>query len=387
MQDVNQLYTAELAHCSVTEADLHIWVKVPLVSLTSDWVVVRYTPLPFVWGNQTCHLFPEPVIAARSGRTIIPLRGEPGRRCLASDTCQVPRDVLGDQTTRCIRAMTTVGSFNALLGLCAFFCSATVVPTVLALSLDEFVVANPTKDLLHVDCGDVAKSFANKGVAAHRLVVPPHCTAAVGDTPIVGQRVVVSNGTRSAASGEVLLPSLWSVHTAMDIHSTSEVAAPTSFSNISALLDTSWTRHTPHFMASVHHAVVTPPTLNDVPLKAYRLFPCEEFVLVGFLVALLAGLGYALWSVALLRARLALPTTELMPPATHDIAPPGQPTIEEDAVSALQNRTRRRPVSEAPEDSLAMVPLMARRARLSYPASSDTALPPALPLPPKPSRS
>lgn len=86
--DVATLYTAPLAHCSVTQSQLHIWVKVPLVNIREEWRVVEYVPLPFIWRNTTCQLFPEVVLAARSGDNIAILRGE--RRPPLPVTVSVP---------------------------------------------------------------------------------------------------------------------------------------------------------------------------------------------------------------------------------------------------------------------------------------------------------
>lgn len=383
VDDVTALYTAPLAHCSVTQASLHVWVKVPLVTITEEWRVVEYVPLPFVWRNSTCTLFPGTMLALRSGDSVAVLRGDAARHCRSQSACQVPRVADHSAEGRCIRAAVRGGAVGDLADECAFTCEGRPYPAVAEVSVDRFVVANPTSQHIRVQCNGQSQVFPTNGLAAYHLTVPPHCTAEIGSDVLVHRRALAHDNASAVASGEILLPALWTTLIDDVIHPVDAVAAPQVHASVGSVLFPNWTSRSPRFMTPVHHAVIDVPDMEGVDLHSYRFFPGEEFVLLGVLGLLVILVVANLWWTSLLRDRRGIAAITTTASASGSPSPPTPPVAPAEvaappsAVRATTVKYRR----SGTANSTSRQPLL-RRATLSYPASTEVVAPrPALPLP------
>lgn len=386
VEDVAALYKAPLAHCSVTQANLHVWVKVPLVDIREEWRVVEYVPLPFVWRNSTCMLFPEAVLAVRSGDNVATLRGDLARHCRSQSACQVPRVADYSAEGRCIQAAARGGAVSDLTDHCAFTCDARRHPAVAEVAVDQFIVANPTQQHLRVQCNGQGQAFPSHGLAAHHLTVPPHCTAEIGGDVLVHRRAVTHDNASAVASGEILLPALWTTLVDETIHAIDAVAAPRVHDSVGSVLFANWTSRSPRFMAPVHQAIIDVPVLEDVPLRAYKFFPGEEFVLVGALLLLTVLVIVNFWWTSILRSSQGVALVTTAAAATTGPSPPPEPPMSPPSSDPSTKLKYRRSVADGTAPDTASRQPLLRRATLSYPASTEvvaprTALP--LPLPPK----
>ena len=88
------------------------------------------------------------------------------------------------------------------------------------------------------------------------------------------------------AGAEFILPAAWTTKLKLEIDSIRDMTQTPKFADDSDLLNSSWQLHTPTFLEPTSLPVITIQDLQAKDLKAYKIFPGEELVLLGAIVIL-----------------------------------------------------------------------------------------------------
>jgi len=159
VEDLSLYYTERLTHCTVTEADINVWIKIPLRSAGKTWKISSFRPIPFAWRGSLCKLFSDTdqliaAVGVSNNDNIIPFVGPEREHCLKNAICQIPRiDFSFSTEGRCLSALFKKRTVAEAAPFCQFHCTQTTVAEILRISPDEFIVATPRNESIVVRCG------------------------------------------------------------------------------------------------------------------------------------------------------------------------------------------------------------------------------------------
>ncbi|XP_039275580.1 uncharacterized protein LOC120349459 [Nilaparvata lugens] len=146
LKNYQQLYQLPITTCRVTEEDVTITVKIPIVTKASNFTLFKYIPTPLSWKNQSCWLPREDMIIAKSGNTIQVLAGKQLELCQVPKTklCYLPRQQhSGELSSKCTEHLVMSSTLQQLQEFCVFTCTSnTDAVQILEMSPTVFYVTN-----------------------------------------------------------------------------------------------------------------------------------------------------------------------------------------------------------------------------------------------------
>ena len=292
LNGTNLIYSDKLAHCTVSNNSLNIWVKIPLTRGNRSWKIIRFIPIPFTWKTSVCSLFPQGIemLAAVSVDQIFLFEGVEKEHCLENPICLIPRvNAVFSEAGQCISAVKSKVTVADAVPYCQFHCYPSSTPKIIQVAPDQFILSAPSNLSVEVQCNTKIVEHNSIGFGAYRFVIPGNCSLEIGSRTAIAQREVMPSYAASGHAAEFLVPAFWTTHLGAELDNLQNLDTSPKFSRNTDVVNESWANHMPTFYVPKPLKVIEIPEVSSDIMPAYHFFPGEDLILV-ILLACIVGL-------------------------------------------------------------------------------------------------
>jgi hypothetical protein len=151
ISDIAEYYKVKIARCRISDNEIEISVKIPIVSSENSFSIFEVIPIPFAYQNQICEIKIEKslVIFEQNSRKLYVLSGAQLQACnIAEKLCTLKSNIL-DRNAMCISNLFFEKSRNSINAACMFECRTdhsspnNKLPLINNIGYLEYVLTNP----------------------------------------------------------------------------------------------------------------------------------------------------------------------------------------------------------------------------------------------------